>query len=436
MLVTGGFTVPRAGLARLDEAWQAVGRSAVLAARGVRPVLHLTSHAPRRTTPAAVPLRAAGPGVVFDVVEIGSPDGTERLARSREGRSRRPAPARVLEPATSPALPDLRTTVTEVVTGLATLGYATLGDALVARPAELVNVGPGDLGSPRRRRGRRCARRRVRRVANGCALLAAREGLRGRRPLRVEWKGSVRAPGDEVVPADLRIDHVFFVSCKYLSRIVINASPAHLFERLLRGGHGQRGSDWFDDVAPAAHQALYRASVPGDATFPARVVDLLPYQRRQLAERLRSGWPGEARPGTRSWPARWPWPRRAAGPTACAAATTASACCGGCCASGRRPTTCWAPRPVQVRRCACGWAPRGDWQQQFELRSFAAFPQAGGQPRVGWRATVRDRLSAVERVVEGHVEIRWSHGRFCGPPEAKVYLDTAHREVPGYVPLA
>jgi hypothetical protein len=30
------------------------------------------------------------------------------------------------------------------------------------------------------------------------------------------------------------------------------------------------------------------------------------------------------------------------------------------------------------------------------------------------------------------VELRWSHGRFGGPPEAKVYLDTPHHEVPGY----
>jgi hypothetical protein len=37
--------------------------------------------------------------------------------------------------------------------------------------------------------------------------------------------------------------------------------------------------------------------------------------------------------------------------------------------------------------------------------------------------------------VDGHVEVRWSHGRFCGPPEAKVYLDTPHQAVPGYFAL-
>jgi hypothetical protein len=31
--------------------------------------------------------------------------------------------------------------------------------------------------------------------------------------------------------------------------------------------------------------------------------------------------------------------------------------------------------------------------------------------------------------------VRWSHGRFGKPPEAKAYLDTPHHRVPGYVPL-
>ena len=54
---------------------------------------------------------------------------------------------------------------------------------------------------------------------------------------------------------------------------------------------------------------------------------------------------------------------------------------------------------------------------------------------VGWNAIVRRRDDGSETSVAGHVEVRWSHGRFCGPPEAKVYLDTPHTAVPGYFPL-
>ena len=71
----------------------------------------------------------------------------------------------------------------------------------------------------------------------------------------------------------------------------------------------------------------------------------------------------------------------------------------------------------------------------FELRTFDVEARASGQAIVDWRAVVREKSTRAERDVCGHVEIRWSHGRFCGPPEAKVYLDTPHDEVPGYFPL-
>lgn len=76
-----------------------------------------------------------------------------------------------------------------------------------------------------------------------------------------------------------------------------------------------------------------------------------------------------------------------------------------------------------------------DWRRRFEFRRFDVWAEEAGQPRVGWRATVRDHEEAAERSVDGHVEIRWSHGRFAQAPEAKVYLDTPHPDVPGYIPL-
>ncbi|MHB1487627.1 MAG: hypothetical protein ACYCZM_08750 [Acidimicrobiales bacterium] len=54
---------------------------------------------------------------------------------------------------------------------------------------------------------------------------------------------------------------------------------------------------------------------------------------------------------------------------------------------------------------------------------------------LGTSSTVEDRHSGTQHVVKGHVEVRWSHGRFSGNPEAKVYLDTAHADVPGYFSL-
>ena len=86
--------------------------------------------------------------------------------------------------------------------------------------------------------------------------------------------------------------------------------------------------------------------------------------------------------------------------------------------------------PLRLR-VASPW----DWRQSVRFRRLEIEPQPGGQPMVSWQAHVTERHGGAERTVGGHVEIRWSHGRFSGPPEAKVYLDTPFADVPGYWPL-
>jgi hypothetical protein len=76
-----------------------------------------------------------------------------------------------------------------------------------------------------------------------------------------------------------------------------------------------------------------------------------------------------------------------------------------------------------------------DFRSAWQLRSFDVWPDPAGQPLVRWRADVTSSCDGSRKAIEGHVEIRWSHGRFSGAPEAKVHLDTAAHDVAGYVPL-
>lgn len=90
--VSGAFTTPRAGLARVGEAWEALGRASVVAAAGRRPYVLLTSHLPGAGQPSARALRAVGPTAFFDAVELLSEDGRARLAAyGRGGHHLRPA---------------------------------------------------------------------------------------------------------------------------------------------------------------------------------------------------------------------------------------------------------------------------------------------------------------------------------------------------------
>ena len=276
------------------------------------------------------------------------------------------------------------------------------------------------------------------------------DGLRGRRPAVVEWKGGHRDPGDESVPADLRIDHVYLVSCKYLSKVLHNASPATVFDRLLAGGPGRRSDEnWFDAVAAAEHQRLYQVVrrthgaalvLADDEPLPEQVRSLTGPQREALRRQVPKDWGPECAAA---------YQELVAATAERSAERWRAALAEG---TGRERSLLWrilrlssapyfvlgtGPVTSLRLRVATPW----DWNQAFELRRFEVLAEPGGQARVGWRALVRTRASddgpgGDEVEVAGHVEVRWSHGRFGGHPEAKVYLDTPHGQVPGYFPLA
>lgn len=331
-------------------------------------------------------------------------------------------------------MPGARTEITELVTALGTL-VPDLAAGMATKPDRLLNVSDTvwrqvvvayEAGKERPLFEAS--------FANGVAFLEADDGLRGRRPKLVEWKGPHRPPGDDVVPADLRIDHVFQVSCKYLSKILLNPGPARLFDRLLTGEQ-RTAADWFDVVAPVEYQDFYlaaRSHVGG--TLPMRVSELSAEQRvalrdalraRVLPEALRPSWAALCGAVAASSAARW-----------AANLTTKTA----------RLRFFWrllrisdapyyilgATSSSHIRlRVASAW----DWMQAYELRSLTVAPRSSGQPEVAWLGIVRERLTGEDIEVAGHVEIRWSHGRFRGSPEAKVYLDTPHPDVPGFSPL-
>ncbi len=331
-------------------------------------------------------------------------------------------------------MPAALTNITEIATALGTLS-PDLPSALAAKPSRLVNV--GDTTWTRLvaafRAGEHMASFETA-FANGVALLEATDGLRGRPPKLVEWKGPHRPPGDDVIPTDIRIDHVYQVSCKYLSKIMHNPGPARLFDRLLVGEE-RTGGNWFASVAPAEYQLFYddiRAHV--GSGLPALVGDLTAADRAVLKSALKT----RVLPTTmqESWA------------SFCAAVSAASARHWRANLDNPRKSLriLWrllriadAPyfvlgtdRRAHLRlRVASAW----DWLQFYELRAMDVASRRAGQPEVSWRATVRRRASGARVDVHGHVEIRWSHGRFQGAPEAKVYLDMPHQEVPGYFPL-
>lgn len=328
-------------------------------------------------------------------------------------------------------MPDDRTTVTELLTGLGTLGYATIDEALGARPAEMVSVSPElwDLLDALRL-GHLHAQAFEAAWANGAALFRAKDGLRNRRPSSVEWRGSAKPIDDELVPIDLRIDRVFLVSCKYLSKVLANVAPARLFDGLLRVRVPAERASWFEVVAPDEYDSLLTAALD-HAGLPG--IDTQERRRRLVASLRGSGWPESCRDA---------WARTADRVAQESADRWRAAI------TSRVDETrlFWrlvriGPAPYFVLGVGdsapirLGVLTTWDWQQRFEMLGIDVRPRPAGQPVVEWEATIRDRRTGSQSAVRGHVEIRWSHGRFNGAPEAKVYLDVPHAAVPGYVAL-
>lgn len=267
---------------------------------------------------------------------------------------------------------------------------------------------------------------------NGVRFARSVEGLRGRPPWVVEWKGAHRPPGYEQIPADLRVDHVFLVSCKYGSNILMNSSPANLFD-----GVAAPDQDWFAVTAPAEYQRLYDACKPlvAGVELPRAVSGISREHRqalkRQLPRQLRDEAKAAylefvdqvARESSRRWGVSLDSKRK-------------------------QEEAIWgllrlqsAPYFVLGRSMDArplGYRVKTPWDVRSSHRfvSFRHWPvRERGQAIVGWQAEFDNRASGETEVVDGHVEVRWSHGKFAQAPEAKVYLDTAHHLVPAYVPL-
>ncbi len=333
-------------------------------------------------------------------------------------------------------MPALRTEITEIVTGLAIFGYPNLEHALSVEPPAFRNV-PAETYADLRSEFSTGSHDALfaRAWENGRRFAVSGEGLRGRTPWMIEWKGPHRPPGYDRIPTDLRVDHVYLLSCKFGSNILTNSSPANLFDRLLADRQDEP-TDWFGEVAPEAYQSLYSACRDlVEGTLPVSVDALEPGHREVLKRGLPRRFRGETQ-------------RRYLELVSEVARRSAERWRNHLTSKSVAEATVWrllrmqsAPyfvlgESAEGHPIAHRVVTPGDLRRTHRFRRLDVVAALGrGQPIVEWEAMFTEQGSGRERSVRGHVEVRWSHGKFAQVPEAKVYLDTPHRLVPGYIPL-
>lgn len=78
--VAGPFTSHRGGLLRVDAVWRVLGRASAIRGREPDvPIVLLSTDLPKRRSEGDTALRAAGPGVFLDVIDMLSVEGRQRL---------------------------------------------------------------------------------------------------------------------------------------------------------------------------------------------------------------------------------------------------------------------------------------------------------------------------------------------------------------------
>ncbi len=334
-------------------------------------------------------------------------------------------------------MPAIRTEITEIVTGLAMLGYQTLDRALEIRPRHITHV--DDAVFERLDQAHQQGDHDTEFALawdNGTIFARSSNGLRGRPPWLLEWKGHHRPASQsiETIPADLRIDHVFLISCKYGSAILHNSSPTALFDHGLRPTPTQP-TDWYHDVAPNQYKAVWAPTLAAaglPTTGPPSTLDT--DQRSRLKDHVRAN-PVDTNTSNyhefiatvsqqsqhrwtatlRTQPARremlWRILRMQAAPYYLLGATRRN-------------------EPLRYR-IDTPW----DFSQRYTLNEFTITTGQRGQPSVDWAATITNQATGTTSESGGYVEIRWSHGKLSGNPEAKVHLTTHPHDIPGYEPI-
>ncbi|MBF0237909.1 MAG: hypothetical protein HQM12_09410 [SAR324 cluster bacterium] len=73
--------------------------------------------------------------------------------------------------------------------------------------------------------------------------------------------------------------------------------------------------------------------------------------------------------------------------------------------------------------------PSSEWSKSYEFLDIQALPKDAGQPEVLLRFLFKDKISNDQFEIDIKVEIRWSHGKFCGNPESKLYKPWRYKDL-------
>jgi len=264
---------------------------------------------------------------------------------------------------------------------------------------------------------------------------------------QVFWKGPKRQASTVSLPIDLSVANIP-ISVKDDSNVIYNRSPYNLFVQLPQArGDAKRAPNWYVEVAPAHYQYLYEyARSVWSPEYPAHVTEYHRSTTKKTREIFRQRIKAaEDTPEFSEYQQRYV--------EFCQEVSKISASIFNqhFAESRSRPGGSAVIelllrnlfRVGDVTYLLCGLDDNhayaveilglSEWKQHWRVKNCIASEDTfikREQPVVKLQLAFEDKQAHRSYELDFRVEIRWSHGRFCGNPEAKLYKEFQWIDVP------
>ena len=262
----------------------------------------------------------------------------------------------------------------------------------------------------------------------------------------VQWTGPHQQATTTSVAKDLLVANTP-ISVKTESNVVANLSPSNMMVNLPGGmAPSSREENWFLSTRPDEYQDLYvfvqaMRSELQDLSQDVRTFEKQASRadRKRIQKILKEYSPEEKSEFTRRY-------RKLCHGVAESSAAIFNENLSTSLASRARRAVLedlsrWFFRLDAVPYILCGIDDKEDfslgvpdltsWFREWEFADVVASPDLNrGQSVVDFIMTCRKKDDLSEQRIAYHAEIRWSHGRFSGSPESKLYKEFAWRDLP------
>lgn len=271
-------------------------------------------------------------------------------------------------------------------------------------------------------------------------------------PQKIEWKGTQRQCGSVTLPKDLTIPGSLSISVKTESNVVYNLSPPNLFDNLPQAHGVQRTpqkQNWFLIKAPEEYENMYRIVASEIQNFPENATEFENTATRKEREKIAEFLKNLKQSNPNKYSEFIAAYQTMCNKVACESAEQFNQLFSSTWRERRSDLTIHIMRIffrmnstnyilacIEKRKqpFALIIPDVTSWSKNWELIEVKATPKLCGQSVVEFIVTIRNKNNKKKNrntfEFPFHAEIRWSHGKFCGSPEAKLYKDFSWNTVP------